>query len=135
MDVGGLMAQQAFMRGLMDRMRGEMDTLLHLNGELVRSIVTLCVSIHHGRDNPIVIEDDNEVVDTAPVDHTLVEIVEETPEREVVDDCQRANFLVLLKLLFFSFKPSLCSISSLMIYDSHDNKNNKIIASIAKHEY
>ena len=34
-DIGGLMAQQAFMRGSMDRMRGEMDTLLHLNGELV----------------------------------------------------------------------------------------------------
>ena len=85
-DIGGLMAQQAFMRGSMDKMRGEMDALLHLNGELVRSIVSFHASIRHGRDNPIVIKDDDEAVDTTPVDHSLVEIIEETLEREVVDD-------------------------------------------------
>ena len=97
-DIGGVTASQAFMRGEVTRLRTEMDALLHLNHQLVDEIVRLRASVRrHGRDNPIVIEDsDDEGPETAveeegsseeiPGEHLLVEIVEETPAREVVDD-------------------------------------------------
>ena len=96
-DVGGLMAGAAFMRGEQDRMRREMDGLLQLNIRMHEVIMELRAAVRHGRDNPIVIDDDEEegqVVDAAPGtpaspartlvdgDHTLVEIIEETPERD-----------------------------------------------------
>ena len=99
-DVGGLLESTAFMRGEQDQMRREMDGLLQLNIRMHKVIMELRAAVHHGRDNPIVIDDDEEgqeegeVVDTAPGtpvspartlvedDHTLVEIVEGTPERD-----------------------------------------------------
>ena len=81
-------------------MRREMDGLLQLNIRMHKVIMELRVAVHHGWDNPIVINDDEEeqeegeVVDAAPGtpvspartlvegDHTLVEIVEGTPERD-----------------------------------------------------
>ena len=96
-DVGGLLALTTFLRGEHDRMRREMDRLLQLNIRMHEVIMELRAAVHHGWDNPIVIDDDEEeqeegeVVDAAPGsptgtlvegDHTLVEIVEETPERD-----------------------------------------------------
>ena len=99
-DVGGLLASTAFMRGEQDRMRREMDGLLQLNIRMHEVIMELRAAVRHGRDNPTMIDDneeeqeEGEVVDTAlgtPVspartlvkgDHTLVEIVEGTPERD-----------------------------------------------------
>ena len=81
-------------------MRREMDGLLQLNIRMHEVIMELRAAVRHGRDNPIVIDDDEEeqeegeIVDTAPGspgspartlvegDHTLVEIVEGTPERD-----------------------------------------------------
>ena len=85
-DIRGLMAQQAFMRGSMDRMRMEMDALLQLNLVLGMMVLNMRAAMQHGWNNPIMVEDDKKVVDTAPVEHTLIEIVEETPEPRVVDD-------------------------------------------------
>ena len=77
-------------------MRREIDGLLQLNIRMHEVIMELRAAVRHGRDNPIVIDDDKEeqeegeVVDAAPGspagilvedDHTLVEIVEGTPER------------------------------------------------------
>ena len=95
-DVGGLLASTAFLRGEHDRMRREMDGLLQLNIRMHEVIMELRAAVRHGRDNPIVIDDDEEqeegeIVDAAPGspartlvdgDHTLVEIVEETPGRD-----------------------------------------------------
>ena len=100
-NVGGLLASTTFMRGEQDQMRREMDGLLQLNIRMHEVIMELRVAVRHGRDNPIVIDDDEEerqeegeVVDAAPGtpvspartlvegDHTLVEIVEGTPERD-----------------------------------------------------
>ena len=99
-DIGGLLASTAFLRGEHDRMRREMDGLLQLNIRMHEVIIELRAAVRHGRDNPIVIDDDEEeqeegeVVDAAPGtpvspagslvegDHTLVEIVEGTPERD-----------------------------------------------------
>ena len=89
-DIGGLMAQQVFMRGLMDRMWSEMDALLQLNSVLDTMVLNLRAAMQHGHNNLIVVVDDEEVVDTAPVDHTLIEIVEETPEPRVVDDWEES---------------------------------------------
>ena len=95
-DVGGLLASTAFLRGEHDRMRREMDGLLQLNIRMHEVIMELRAAVRHGQDNPIVIDDDEEeqeegeIVDAAPGspartlvegDHTLVEIVEGTPER------------------------------------------------------
>ena len=96
-DVGGLLASTAFLRGEHDRMRREMDGLLQLNIRMHEVIMELRAAVRHGRDNPIVIDDDEEeqeegeIVDAAPGspvgmlvegDHTLVEIVEGTLERD-----------------------------------------------------
>ena len=74
-----------------------MDGLLQLNIRMHEVIMELRAAVRHGRDNPIVIDDDEEeqeegeIVDAAPGsparmlvegDHTLVEIIEETPERD-----------------------------------------------------
>ena len=95
-DIGGVSASQAFTRGEVTRLRTEMDALLHLNHQLVDAIVELRAAVRHGRNNPIVIEDsDDEGPETAveeegleeiPGEHLLVEIVDETPAREIVDD-------------------------------------------------
>ena len=101
-DVAGLMVSTTFMRGEQDQMRREMDDLLQLNIRMHEVIMELRTVVHHGRDNPIMIEDDEEEVDEvvdvglrSPVslvrtlvkgDHTLVEIIEETPPREIIDD-------------------------------------------------
>ena len=90
-DVGGLMALTAFMRGEQDWMRREMDGLLQLNIRMHKVIMELRAAVCHGRDNLIVINDDKqeegEVVEAGPMslartlvegDHTLVEIVEGT---------------------------------------------------------
>ena len=78
-------------------MRREMDGLLQLNIRMHEVIMELRAAVRHGRDNLIVIDDneeeqeEGEVVDAAPGslvrtlvegDHTLVEIVEGTPERD-----------------------------------------------------
>ena len=78
-------------------MQREMDGLLQLNIRMHEVIMELRAAVRHGWDNPIVIEDDEEeqeegeVVDAAPGspartlvegDHTLVEIVEGTLERD-----------------------------------------------------
>ena len=96
-NVRGLLASTAFLRGEHNRMRREMDGLLQLNVKMHEVIMELRAAVRHGRDNPIVIDDDEEeqeegeVVDAAPGspartlvegDHTLVEIVEGTPERD-----------------------------------------------------
>ena len=99
-DVGGLLASTAFLRGEHDRMRREMDGLLQLNIRMHEVIMELRAAVRHGRDNPIMVDDDEEeqeegeVVDAAPEapvspvrtlvkgDHTLVEIVEGTPDRD-----------------------------------------------------
>ena len=71
-DVGGLLASTAFLRGEHDQMRREMDGLLQLNIRMHKVIMELRAAVRHGRDNPIVIEDDEEeqeegeVVDAAP---------------------------------------------------------------------
>ena len=67
-----------------DRM--EMDALLQLNLVLGMMVLNMRAAMQHGWNNPIMVEDDKEVVDTAPVEHTLIEIIEETPEPRVVDD-------------------------------------------------
>ena len=101
-EVGGERAARAFMRGEMDRMRAELDGLLRVNIAMTGVINDLRAAMRHGWDNPIVIDDDEEtvaeeeVVDTAPIDLGLdryrlvpveeLEVVEETPEREIVDD-------------------------------------------------
>ena len=76
-------------------MRREMNGLLELNIRMHDVIMELRAAVRHGWDNPIVIDDDEEeqeegeIVDAAPGspvrtlvedDHTLVEIVEGTPE-------------------------------------------------------
>ena len=99
-NVGGLLASTTFMQGEQDWMRREMDRLLQLNIRMHEVIIELRVAVRHGRDNPIMIDNDEEeqeegeVVDAAPGtpaslartlvegDHTLVEIVEGTPERD-----------------------------------------------------
>ena len=53
-DIGGLMAPQAFMRGLMDRMQTEMDALLQSNLRIVETIPSLQAVVHHGQDDPII---------------------------------------------------------------------------------
>ena len=84
--------EQAFMRGEIDQMRQEMDGLLHLNQVMHDVILNLRVAIHHNRHNPIVVEDDEVVDVTGPLpvrireEDLLVEIIEETPPRGVVDD-------------------------------------------------
>ena len=90
--MGGLTASQAFMRGSMDRMWTEMDMLLQLNSRLVETILSLPAVVYHGQENPIMIEDDKEemVVDASHGDDLLVEIVEETPELRVIDDCEES---------------------------------------------
>ena len=77
-----------------------MDGLLQLNIRMHEVIMELRAAVRHGRANPIVINNDEEeqeegeVVDAAPGtpvspvrtlvegDHTLVEIVEGTPDRD-----------------------------------------------------
>ena len=77
-----------------------MDRLLQLNIRMHKLIMELRTAVRHSRDNPIMIDDNEEeqeegkVVDAAPGtpvspartlvegDHTLVEIVEGTPERD-----------------------------------------------------
>ena len=100
-DIRGLLALTTFMRGEQDQMRREMDGLLQLNIRMHEVIIELRAAVRHGRDNPIVVSDDEEevqgegeVVDAAPGtpvspartlvegNHTLVEIVEGTPERD-----------------------------------------------------
>ena len=99
-DIGGLLASTAFLRGEQDRMQREMDGLLQLNIRMHEVIMELRAAVRHGRDNLIVIDDneeeqeEGEVVDAAlgtpgslartlvKGDHTLVEIVEGTPERD-----------------------------------------------------
>ena len=100
-ELGGERAARAFMRGEMDRMRAELDGLLRINIAMTGVINDMRAAMQHGRNNPIVIDDDEEsvdegeVVDTAPVNlrpdrYRLVPVeelnVEETPKREIVDD-------------------------------------------------
>ena len=98
-DVRRLLASTTFMRGSMDWMRTEMDTLLSLNTRITEVITELRVAVCHGWDNLIVIDDneqeEGEVVEVglaSPArtlvegDHTLVEIVEETLDWEIIND-------------------------------------------------
>ena len=57
-NVGGLLASTAFLRGEQDRMRREMDGLLQLNIRMHEVIMELRAAVRHGRDNPIMIDDD-----------------------------------------------------------------------------
>ena len=59
-DIGGLLASTAFLRGEQDRMRREMDGLLQLNIRMHEVVMELRAAVRHGRDNPIVIDDDEE---------------------------------------------------------------------------
>ena len=78
------------MREDMDEMMRNMNGLLELNCQMIRDILQLRMSLVHGWDNPIEIDNSSEedVVDTAPVPvpqpavHTLVLISELTESRE-----------------------------------------------------
>ena len=78
------------MREEMDEMTGNMNRLLELNHQMIVDILQLRMSLVHGWNNPIVMDDSSEedVVDTAPVlvpqpvVHTLVPISELTESRE-----------------------------------------------------
>ena len=48
------------MRGSIDRMLTEMDVLIGLNAQIINVINQIRVAVAHGRDNPIVVEDDEE---------------------------------------------------------------------------
>ena len=81
----------------MDRMQMEMDTLSNLNAQLVDSIVQLQALVRHGHDNPIVVKDSNDKGETLAEgsegiakEHLLVEIMDGTPEREIMDDCEES---------------------------------------------
>ena len=77
------------MRSTVDRMWTEIDVLLNLNAQLVESVANLWVVVRHGRDNPIVMEDEEEVemlaesLGNGSGEGLLVDIVdgyEESPE-------------------------------------------------------
>ena len=85
-----LEASKRAMREDMDEMTRNMNGLLELNWQMIRDILQLRMSLVHGWDNPIEIDDssDRDVVDTAPVPvpqlvvHTLVPISELMESRE-----------------------------------------------------
>ena len=85
-----LEASKRAMREDMDEMTRNMNGLLELNRQMIRDILQLRMSMVHGRDNPIELDNSSEedVVDTAPVPvpqlvvHTLVPISELTESRE-----------------------------------------------------
>ena len=85
-----LEASRRAMREDMDEMRRNMNGLLELNWQMIQNILQLRMSIVHGRDNPIEVDNSSEgdVLDTAPVPvpqpvvHTLVPISELTESRE-----------------------------------------------------
>ena len=85
-----LEASRRAMREDMDEMMRNMNSLLELNRQMIRDILQLRMSLVHGWDNPIELDDSSEenVVDTAPVPvpqpvvHTLVPISELSEGRE-----------------------------------------------------
>ena len=85
-----LEASRRVMRDDMDEMTRNMNGLLELNRQMISDILRLRMSLVHGQDNPITVDDSSEedVVDTAlvpvpqPVVHTLVPISELTESRE-----------------------------------------------------
>ena len=89
-----LEASRRAMREDMDEMMGNMNGLLELNWQMIRDILQLRMSVVHGRDNPIELDNSSEedVLDTAPVlvpqpvVHTLVPISELTESREVSEE-------------------------------------------------
>ena len=74
----------------MDEMTRNMNRLLELNRQMIQDILQLRMSMVHGRDNPIKLDNlsEEDVLDTAlvpvpqPVIHTLVPISELTESRE-----------------------------------------------------
>ena len=90
MHVRWLEASKRVMRENMDEMTRNMNGLLKLNWQMIRDILQLRMSLVHGRDNLIVVDDlsEGDVLDTAPVPipqlvvHTLVPISELTESRE-----------------------------------------------------
>ena len=85
-----LEASKRAMREDMDEMMRNMNGLLELNRQMIQDILQLRMSMVHGRDNPIKLDNSSEedVLDTAPVPvpqlviHTLVPISELTESRE-----------------------------------------------------
>ena len=85
-----LEASWRVMREDMDEMTRNMNGLLELNRQMIRDILQLRMSVVHGWDNPIPVDDssDEGVLDTTPVPvpqlvvHTLVPISELTESRE-----------------------------------------------------
>ena len=85
-----LEASKRAMREDMDEMTRNMNGLLELNRQMIRDILQLRMSVVHGRDNPIELDNSSEedILDTAqvpvpqPVVHTLVPISELTESRE-----------------------------------------------------
>ena len=85
-----LEASRRAMREDMDEMMRNMNRLLELNQQMIQDILQLRMSLVHGRDNLIEVDDSSEgdVVDTAPVPvpqpvvHTLVPISELMESRE-----------------------------------------------------
>ena len=85
-----LEASKRAMREDMDEMTRNMNGLLELNRQMIWDILQLRMSLVHGWDNPIMVDNSSEgdVLDTAPVlvpepvIHTLVPISELTESRE-----------------------------------------------------
>ena len=92
-----LEASRRAMREDMDEMMRNMNGLLELNRQMIWDILQLRMSVVHGRDNLIAVDDSSEedVVDTAPVlvpqpvVHTLVPISELTESREVSEEGEK----------------------------------------------
>ena len=85
-----LEASKRVMREHMDEMTRNMNGLLELNRQMIRDILQLRMSLVHGRDNPVMVDDSSEedILDTAPVPvpepvvHTLVPVSELMESRE-----------------------------------------------------
>ena len=89
-----LEASRRAMREDMDEMTRNMNGLLELNQQMIQDILQLRMSLVHGWDNLIVVDNssDEDVLDTAPVPvpqpvvHTLVLILELMESREVSEE-------------------------------------------------
>ena len=84
------------LRATMHEMRWDMGILVHINQVMYTSLMELQLSIHHGRDNPIVVDNDVDSVVEAgsvhevPVEECLVPI-EDVEEGELVSDLEESE--------------------------------------------
>ena len=82
-EAAGLQGEQRRMRVEMDQMRREMTALLQVNQVMYNVILEMRAAARHNRQNPIVVEDEEEpVLVREPVAGGAWEIVGETPPRE-----------------------------------------------------